>query len=139
MAVTPPAAIGLGTAPGTVGAVTADATDTRNVMLGDNFRSLPQFLPIIPPAPPLPGAIPGAAPAAGPLINANQFLQSQFNTLVHELSHVCLSTQDVLGAGGTAYGTQRAAALAVANPAQAQNNAENVGIFVEACGHHEIS
>jgi hypothetical protein len=100
--------------------------DARSVFLDAAFKKLPRFLPIV-----------GAGTARK--IDASGWKQSQLNTLIHELSHLLLGTEDVVGASGESYGTQRAEALAKANPSGAQNNAENWGIFVEAIGHHGIS
>jgi hypothetical protein len=61
--------------------------------------------------------------------------QSQFETVIHELTHVILSTNDeLLQSGEKAYGTHRALQLVGENPAVAQTNAENWGCFIEACG-----
>jgi len=111
------------TAPGRVGVGDKVLDDEgRSVFVDANFHKLSQFLP-----------------KSGTRINANGDYQSQFNTLVHELSHLLIGTKDVAGARGTAYGTKNAEALAAATPLDAAKNAENWGIFVEACGHHRTS
>ena len=61
--------------------------------------------------------------------------QSQFETVIHELTHVILSTNDEkLANNDDAYGTNRALQLAGQNMALAKTNAENWGCFIEACG-----
>jgi hypothetical protein len=58
--------------------------------------------------------------------------QSQFETLVHELSHLVLNTNDeTLSSGVTAYGGSNARTLAAQSPDKAKNNAENWGFFIE--------
>ncbi len=57
--------------------------------------------------------------------------QSQFETLVHELSHLIIGTDDETLGANTAYGGHLARQLAVADVAKAKNNAENWGLFVE--------
>lgn len=58
--------------------------------------------------------------------------QDQFETLVHELSHVVLGTNDeVNDSGVTAYGATNARNLATADASKAKTNAENWGFFVE--------
>jgi hypothetical protein len=58
--------------------------------------------------------------------------QSKFETIVHELSHLILGTDDEVHAGQTAYGADAARDLAKASPHKAKNNAENWGLFVES-------
>ena len=58
--------------------------------------------------------------------------QSQFETIVHELSHLVLGTDDERHAGTTAYGARAARDLAAASSYKAKNNAENWGLFVES-------
>jgi hypothetical protein len=95
----------------------------RNVRLDVAFHHLPSRLPL-----------------TGGTINAGGYYQSKLETILHELSHAILSTNDEdLANGNTAYGAQQAAALAVENPALAKTNAENWGIFIEACGVHKTS
>lgn len=89
-----------------------------HVELDVHFSSLSRYLPL--------------TPAPGVIV-ATAFNQSQFETLVHELSHLFLRTNDL------GYGTENACNLAINNAPHAQNNAENWGIFVEACGHHRTS
>lgn len=96
--------------------------DARNVFIDGNFRSLPRFLPM-----------------TGGTVDASAWHQSQLNTLIHELTHLLIGTADEVGNSGDAYGTQRAAALAISNSVKAKNNAENWGIFIEACGYHLTS
>lgn len=82
------------------------------------FKNLPDYLPL-----------------AGGVVDAGGWNQSKFETLVHELTHVLIGTKDeALANGNTAYGAQRALALAVENPTKACNNAENWAIFIESCG-----
>ncbi len=58
--------------------------------------------------------------------------QSQFETVVHELSHIVIGTRDEVDAlNVTAYGGANARALAAQSPALALTNAENWGFFVE--------
>jgi hypothetical protein len=58
--------------------------------------------------------------------------QDKFETLVHELSHVILGTDDEMISGSRpAYGAVDARLLAVNAPNKAFNNAENWGFFVE--------
>ncbi len=58
--------------------------------------------------------------------------QSQFETIVHELSHLVAGTDDERSGGVTAYGADAARALARSSPYKAKNNAENWGLFVES-------
>lgn len=93
------------------------------VFLGEGFRSLPQLLPL-----------------AGGQIDTSGWIQSQFETLVHELSHLLLGTKDIkFTDGSTAYGTQAAAELATFGSSWAFQNAENWGIYVEAAGVQKVS
>lgn len=94
--------------------------DTRNVFLDLNFKHLPMFLPT----------------ANDGRIKRDRGHQSQLNTLIHELTHLLIGTADENGRGGTAYGARFAARLAREFPDRAKNNAENWGIFVEACGRN---
>jgi hypothetical protein len=57
--------------------------------------------------------------------------QSQFETLVHELSHLVLGTDDEIVGSNKAYGGQLARLLVTIDVAKAKNNAENWGLFVE--------
>ncbi|MBW2481058.1 MAG: hypothetical protein JRF38_13810 [Deltaproteobacteria bacterium] len=57
--------------------------------------------------------------------------QSQFETVVHELSHLILNTDDIVHNGNTAYGATAARNLAAADANNAKKNAENWGLFVE--------
>jgi hypothetical protein len=93
------------------------------VELGEGFRSLPLLLPL-----------------TGGQVDASDYNQSQFETLVHELSHLLLGTTDVkFDDGTTAYGAEAAAELATFGSTHAFRNAENWGIFVEAVGIHKSS
>lgn len=93
------------------------------VFLGEGFRNLPLLLPL-----------------AGTQIDASGWIQSQFETLVHELSHLLLGTIDVkFTDGSTAYGTEAAAELATFGSTHAFRNAENWGIFIEAAGVQKTS
>lgn len=93
------------------------------VELGEGFRSLPLLLPL-----------------AGGRVDASAYNQSQFETLVHELSHLLLGTSDVKYTDGTtAYGAESAALLATFGSTHAFRNAENWGIFIEAVGVHKSS
>ncbi len=56
---------------------------------------------------------------------------SKFQTLVHELTHLILGTEDVRRGGATCYGVAACQALAQASPANAKDNADNWGYFVE--------
>jgi len=57
--------------------------------------------------------------------------QSQFETVVHELSHLVLNTDDIVHGGDTAYGAEAARQLATDDAENAKKNAENWGLFVE--------
>ena len=93
------------------------------VELGEGYRSLPLLLPL-----------------SGGQIDASGWIQSQFETLVHELSHLLLGTVDVTYTdGSTAYGTQSAALLATFGSTHAFRNAENWGIYIEAAGVQKVS
>ena len=61
----------------------------------------------------------------------NENGQDQFETLVHELSHLIMATDDVEYNGEKAYGGDSARELARNDSAKAQKNAENMGFFVE--------
>ena len=109
------------------GAVTSlNPTSNRggqHVFLDLNFKNLPNYLPL-----------------SGGLIDASDYHQSQFNTFAHELSHLILNTDDEeLNNGDEAYGTEQALQLVGENVAKAKNNAENWGIFIEACGYRKTS
>jgi hypothetical protein len=94
------------------------------VQLNSAFLTLPRYLPRN-----------GGAVDAGvynPNLSNNQ---SKFESVIHELTHVILSTNDEqLTNGDEAYGTNRALTLATQSAALAQTNAENWGCFIEACG-----
>ncbi|MGB3244413.1 MAG: M35 family metallo-endopeptidase [Sulfitobacter sp.] len=92
------------------------------VDLDMNFKNLPMFLPL----------------AAG-AIDSTAAHQSKLNTLIHELSHLLVGTDDEFINGAEAYGAQAAEAIAAANVPDAKNNAENWGIFIEAVGHHNTT
>lgn len=57
--------------------------------------------------------------------------QSQFETLVHELSHLIVGTDDEKLGADTCYGGDLARQLATSDVTKAKNNAENWGLFVE--------
>ncbi len=90
----------------------ATQADTfSKVMIGPNFKNLPKY-------------------ATSSLASFGD--QDQFETLVHELTHVVLGTKDEKnGSGVTAYGATNARNLATADSAKAKTNAENWGLFVE--------
>lgn len=93
------------------------------VELGEGYKQLPKLLP----------------QAAGQ-VDASGWIQSQFETLVHELSHLLLGTIDVKYTdGSTAYGTEQAALLATFGSEHSFKNAENWGIFIEAAGIHKTA
>lgn len=56
---------------------------------------------------------------------------SQFCTLVHELTQLILGTEDVEKGGITMYGVDNARQLASTSPYDAKDNADNWGYFVE--------
>lgn len=56
---------------------------------------------------------------------------SQFCTLVHELTHLVLGTEDVEKGGVTMYGVDNAKHLASTSAYDAKDNADNWGYFVE--------
>lgn len=62
---------------------------------------------------------------------ANEDGQDQFETLVHELSHLIMNTDDVEYNGQKVYGGDSARLLATNDPDKAKKNAENMGFFVE--------
>jgi Lysine-specific metallo-endopeptidase len=93
------------------------------VELDEAFVSLPHYLPTLP----------------GGTVDDTGYNQSRFETLVHELSHAIIGTIDDLWHGKDAYGAKRSSRLAAHNPAAAKNNAENWGVFIEACGHNRSS
>ena len=94
------------------------------VQLNSGFVGLPRYLPRA-----------GGVVDTGvydPQVSNNQ---SQFETVIHELTHVILSTnEEKLANNDDAYGTNRALQLAGQNMALAKTNAENWGCFIEACG-----
>jgi len=57
--------------------------------------------------------------------------QSKFETLIHELSHLILNTEDETYNGATAYGGTNARVLAANDADHAKTNAENWGLFIE--------
>ncbi len=94
------------------------------IEINEGFARLPKFLPKL-----ANGIVSLAAPG-----------QSQLNTILHELSHAIIGTEDEqLAHGQTAYTARNARDLANRFPRRAQNNAENWGIFIEAVGHHKSS
>lgn len=112
--------------PGSVTSIVPGSTTDykgRNVLLDVAFHTLPKLLPL-----------------NGGVADASFYSQSKFETVIHELSHAILSTNDeLLTNGSTAYGTQNALALVGESVALAKTNAENFGIFVEVCGIHKTS
>ena len=95
----------------------------RQVLLNSAFNRLPRYLPM-----------------SNGVTDTTGWNQSKFETVIHELTHVILSTDDEkLANGNNAYGAQRAKDLATENSAKAKNNAENWAIFIEACGKHRTS
>jgi hypothetical protein len=94
------------------------------VILGESFKRLPIYLKL----------------TADGRVDSSFYSQSQFETLVHELSHLLLGSQDVkFDDGSTAYGAENAELLATFGSEHAFTNAENWGIFVEAVGIHKSS
>jgi hypothetical protein len=94
-----------------------NASAKSAVALGANFVNLPDY---------------GEQPLYQFGLGSRFSAQDKFETLVHELSHLILQTDDEkLANGKTAYGAQRALKLVQEDPARAQNNAENWGFFVE--------
>ncbi|MDV6034726.1 MAG: hypothetical protein F9B45_32465 [Phycisphaera sp. RhM] len=57
---------------------------------------------------------------------------SKFQTLVHELTHLILDTEDEEYDGEDAYGVAACQGLAADDPATAKTNADNWGYFVES-------
>jgi hypothetical protein len=105
------------------------ANNTLNpILLNESFRRLPSYLPV----------------TGTGIVDTSGWNQSRLETVLHEMSHLILTTADERPpagpyAGVEAYGAQRARSLATLYPAQAQNNAENWGIFIEACGRNRSS
>lgn len=90
------------------------------ILLNANFSRLPNTLPLL-----------------NGSVDASGYNQSKLNTFFHELSHAVFGTADeALTDGNTAYGAQQALALVGQDSTKAKNNAENWGIFIEACGFH---
>ena len=65
-----------------------------------------------------------------PLWRTRTNLDSQFQTFVHEITHMLLNTDDL------AVGQKRSRMLARQSSFRAKNNADNWGYFVEECIHH---
>jgi hypothetical protein len=91
------------------------------VNLDEGFNRLPNYLGL----------------TATRIVDTTGYHQSKLNTVLHELSHAILGTVDA--PNGACYGAQNARQLATNNSTAAKLNAENWGIFVEACGHHKAS
>lgn len=91
------------------------------INLDEGFNRLPNYLGL----------------TATHIVDTGGYHQSKLNTVVHELSHAVLGTLDA--PAGACYGAQNARQLASVNSAAAKLNAENWGIFVEACGYHLAS
>jgi hypothetical protein len=100
----------------------------RQVLLDTAFNTLPRVLPM-----------------TNSIVDQGQwdqdkYFKSKFETVLHELSHAIISTNDELLANGeNAYGTYNALLLVGESPALAKTNAENWGIFIEACGRDHSS
>ena len=62
-----------------------------------------------------------------PLYRTRTNLDSQFQTFVHEITHMLLNTDDL------AVGQKRSRMLVRESPFRAKNNADNWGYFVEEC------
>ena len=89
----------------------ANAENFSKLMIGPNFANLPPY-------------------ATETLDKFNG--QDQFETVVHELSHVILGTKDVkFDDGDTAYTADFARQLTGLSPQDGQINAENWGFFIE--------
>ena len=100
----------------------ADGLSTIELDL--NFNGLPDYLRVL----------------GDGTIDASAGHQGRFQTVIHELTHVLLGTKDLkLANGNIAYGAMNAAALAKEDPKKARENAENWGIFIEACGRNKKS
>jgi hypothetical protein len=101
-----------------------EAGGISTIELDINFKKLPDYMPTV----------------DGGSVDATKGHQSKFGTLIHELTHVLLGTRDVEDEDGdVAYGAQAAEALARSDTAGARANAENWGIFIEACGRNGSS
>ena len=107
--------------PSIVPAAKVITAQSMQLNLDEGFNRLPNYLTLMPTG----------------IVNASGFYQSKLNTVLHELSHAILGTVDA-PAGGC-YGAQNARQLATNNSAAAKLNAENWGIFIEACGYHASS
>lgn len=91
--------------------LTAATGETFKMEIDLNFSSLPRY------------SYPNPATTTG---------QSQFETIIHELSHIVLGTEDQrLASDVRAYGGDNARLLVTQNPSAAQCNAENWGLFIE--------
>jgi hypothetical protein len=62
-----------------------------------------------------------------PLHRSRTELDSQFQTFVHEITHMLMDTDDI------EYGQKSCRLLAKQSPYRAKNNADNWGYFVEEC------
>jgi hypothetical protein len=56
---------------------------------------------------------------------------SKFQSLVHELTHLILGTDDIVFNGKKTYGTEKSKNLSASRPEDAKKNADNWGYFVE--------
>jgi hypothetical protein len=94
-----------------VNLATTNANTFSKVMIGPNFVNLVAYAP-------------------APVSTFDE--QDQFETLVHELSHVVLGTRDEkLSSGATAYTGRYARDLVTENQGKSVTNAENWGFFIE--------
>jgi len=107
--------------PSIVPAAKVNTAQGMQLNLDEGFNRLPNYLPLTPTG----------------IVNTTGFYQSKLNTVLHELSHAILGTVDA--PVGACYGAQNARQLATNNSAAAKLNAENWGIFIEACGYHAAS
>lgn len=125
--------------------------DDRHILMSYDYKTLNDFLPFRParprPAPNAPPPPPGLAPQPYEYvrhIDGNQvpqgarLIQSKLGAFIHELTHVLLGVDDYQFGPATFYGTANAQYLSRRRPLNAQGNAENWCIFIEALGHHNV-